>query len=248
LIISAPTSLYSSLLPHSQQDVLDVIFTISSNDPPRPTVSLGELSRFEEIRELPNKIYDVSTREVLLGQLIFTVNDGTQNQAAMGMKLFEAGQVLTFGDSEEVPELNALEIPEPVDLQHDINYLDLGLAGLTEDEIKSLTSAARDKFYKLNANLNDVLTTINDMKADIQDNQKMLNEVRKAKEATQTLINVSSVSSGSAGVKEEILIKLETREKELTAQRETLIEQVNTLMAEAKLRYDEILKLKEVIK
>lgn len=243
MIISFPTALYDAILP-KEEDSGNVTFTISSNDPPRSTETFFQLFGSEELRPLPDRIFTRAERRLNLGELIFQVATGTQSVVADGAKVFEVGQVLDFEDITEPSNVTQLEVPEVIELQQNTNLLNLESLGLTEDEASLLVSDANSKLDDSINRFNNTKTAISDKEAQIEDNQRLSNEVRKAKDAASAVFAGST--DPTAG--NTIIDKLDAREQELAVERTALIEELNALNALAGEIYNEILDIREVVR
>lgn len=244
MIISAPTALYDSLLPQNPEDGGDVIFTISSNDPPRSSNTLFQLLRSEELLTLPAKTITKKERRGRLGDLIFTVNVGSQNFVGSGTKSFEVGQLLDFDDVVEDTQVSTLFVPDVLELQQNTNKLNLESMGLSDDEITLLTDNAEKQLESSLGTYNTIKTDISDKEAEISSNQKLINETRKAKEAAQTVFSVSTdLTSGNI-----IIDKLDQKEEELLLERDMLLAQLNELRDNANEIYEEILHIREIVR
>lgn len=240
MIISAPTALYLPLLPKRESDVIPVTWTISSNDPPRPVVSASVISPVEENKPLPPKVYDTEERRVAFGELVFGVSSGRQSQSGSSMKMFEVGQILEFESPNVGPQIDDLLVPNTVDLQQNTNILDLTEIGLTQDEIDSLSVAARQTFNTLVIELNATMTDISDLKVKIADNQRLLNETHKVISASEVIFAGSSENP--------LLTKLREREQQLLFEQQELVNNYNSLTLVAQDEYNQIINLKELVR
>lgn len=234
MIISSPTAFYESVLP-GPVGPGNITFTISSNNPPRPQIYPFPLQVSDSIRHLPPRTNTPEERLVALGDFVFSISAGSESQVSIGIKAFEVGQILDF-EEEEIPDINQLNVPEVIELQQNTNRLDYVLAGLSENEINSLTSSARDKFNMVILDINSIKTLIADIEIGISDNQRSLNETRKIRDAAKVVGN------------KDIFNKMTTRETDLINSRDQLIILMNeqTILAES--RYNELLELKEVVR
>jgi len=115
--------------------------------------------------------------------------------------------------------------------------------GLSEEEVNEIQELANTQYNSLVIEFNLLMSNVKDVNVLIVDNQKILNETRKAKLAVQQLVDVDS--SGSTKF---ILDKLNLKEEQLIIQRQMLADQNNELAAEAKAIYDKIINIKEVVK
>jgi hypothetical protein len=239
MIIKFPTALYRPLLPLRPEDVGNITFTISSNDPPRPTATGLPLQLGGSRRPLPPRPSSPEDRRVKLGDFIFTVAEGTQVEVNDGKKLYEVGQYLEFDNNAPDSEILDQLFPDVVDLQHNTNYLDYAAAGLTQEEVDSLTTQARKAFNDAIEDLNNLRSDINSLKARIKDSQAQQNEIRKIKTSALLVFTGSDQS---------IVAKLNLKEEELVIQENQLIEMLNSTITLATAKYNQIIGLKEVVR
>ena len=238
MIIKFPTALYNSVLPQVSTDTQNITFLVSSTDPPRSSDSTLQLLRSQEIRPLPATIFTKEERRNNLGKLIFSINSGKQSHVGIGNKQFEVGQVLEFGDV-TLEELDDLEVPNVVELQQNTNELDTDAFGLEADEVALLIRETTGLFNTYISQLNEMVETIKNTESEISDNQKLINEVNKAKRAAQ----IAFVDSSS-----DIITKLAEREEELISNRSSLIKSLNEYTAEANEIYNKIISLREMVR
>ena len=244
MIIGFPTALYEPALPQEPQNSGNVTFIISSTNPPRSDDVLFQLLRSEELRQLPERIFTREQRRTNYGDFVFDISFGTQSVTGDGRKAFEVGQLLDFDDIEDPEALTTLEVPETVELQQNTNVLDLESLGLTEEESDLLISGATTKFGETVESLNNLKTQINDTQIGIADNQRLINETRKARDAAKVVFEGSTdITAGN-----EIIDKLDIKESELLLERETLIALLEVLTDQANEIYNEILDVKEVVR
>ena len=240
MIISAPTALYNSVLPKTNDDPTAVSWTISSQDPPRSTQTLFQLLRSEQLRTLPPLIYTDKERRQSFGELIFRVMTAGQDDIGSGTKSFEIGQTLDFDDIQEPSDIVDLNVPDRIELQQNTNILDLTSIGLSNEQSEQLVSSATEQFKDLIINLNSTNNLINVIKADIDANQKLINETRKARDAAKI------VFAGSTD--QPIVDILNSKEAQLLLERDALIGQLNQLSGDANEIYNRILDIREVVR
>jgi hypothetical protein len=243
MIIEFPTALYDSLLPKQASDSQSVTFLISSTDPPRSVKTFFQLLYSEELKVLPDKIHTDRRRRANLGEFIFNVSSSKPNELSIGNKYFETGQLLDFQDVDEFDPVVTLEVPDKLEMQQNNNLLDLESVGLSEAESDDLIDKSEDKFHESVSLLNDVNANIKNKKASIDSNQRLINETRKARDAA--LVVYSDTSTGDFN---EVIVKLNQKEQDLLAIRAGLIEDYNSLVGEANEIYEEMLKLREMVR
>lgn len=243
MIIEFPTALYDSLLPKKASDSQNVTFLISSTDPPRSTRTFFQLLYSEELKVLPGKVHSDRRRRANLGEFVFNVSSAKPNELAIGNKHFETGQLLDFQDVEEFDPITVLEVPDRLEMQQNNNLLDLESFGLSEAESDDLVDRSEDKFHESVSSLNSINASIKNKKASIDSNQKLINEIRKARDAA--LVVYSDTSTGDFN---DVIVKLNQKEQDLVAIRVDLVSEYNSLVGEANEIYEEMLKLREMVR
>lgn len=237
MIITAPTALYESLLPKLPSDVGNVTWTISSNDAPRASQTIPQLTQVDEYKSLPPMPYNPSCREIGVGAYIFDLSYTLSTTPGSGKKQYEAGQLIDF-TQETLPVINDLLVPESVELQQNTNLLELSQYGLSEEEILSLDQSARGSMNEAIDTLNVTKATINSLTVQISDNQKSINEVRKALSAASLLFDME----------DPIIKKLTEKQYTLVAQRDQLAKDINAANTKANNTYNLIQSLREVVR
>lgn len=238
MIIIAPTALYSSILPMDHSTPGNVTWVISSNDPPRMTDNTQILPQIEEIKTLPPIIFNPSKRQVNTGAYVFNLSYSEKSKVGIGEKFYEAGQILEFNDAEDQPVVNLLSVPDVLDLQQDTNELNVSDMGLTPEEINRLNTESRKKMNTLISDLNDTLASIKSTTVSIQDNQRSLNETKKAAGAAASVFPET----------DEIVIKLNERIVLLDEERVILADNYNKLLLSANDKYAIIYSVREVVR
>jgi len=236
MIISAPTALYSTLLPIGI-NVGNVTWNISSNDPPRSIEITALIPAAEELKPIPPLSFDPTARQLNTGQFIYNLSYTQKSQVGIGNKMFESGQVLDFED-QTAPETTLLSVPVTIDLQQDTNFIDISSMGLTEEQVDRLTIESRKKYNNSITALNSVIAYVNAVGVQISDNQKKINE-------TQKTLNAAVVSLGAD---DEITVSLQDRLVLLESGRVSLVAEYDLNVGLANNLYDQVLKIKELVR
>lgn len=248
MIIRYPTGLYKSILP-KDGEVGNVTYTISNNDPPRQFVRLVQLPVFEELQTAPDRLFDDLERREQLGELIYTIATSSRSDPGSNVKLFEVGQVLEFEEEPPIETVNTTYAPSNIDLQHNTNLLDLEGAGLTEEEARVLTVSSQTKIASLEREYLTIQTSIQNLKTNITENQKKINETNKTIRAVREINDIAEddleYDEGAIG---EIYQKLLTSLASLESQRDQLITDVNAKSIEAEEVYKSILRISELVR
>ena len=237
MIIEFPTALYIPILPSSPEIAGNVTYTISSEDPPRQSQILQQLPAAEILKPLPSKVFTPEENRAVLGDFIFSVSRSSRSETGSNKKQFEVGQFLDFGDQDTFGDLTVTEVPQKIDLQQNTNLLDLESLGLSTRESDTVTTQASAKFDEILEELNVIKTKIDDNKISISENQKSLNETEKTISAVELLDDV-----------EDILADLRNTAEELISEREDLISNTNILNEQAKQKYNDLLKIRELVR
>ena len=236
MIIEFPTALYLSELPLRASDVGSVTFEISSEDPPRQSQNLQQLPIAEQLRPLPDKIFSREDDRANAGDLLFSISQSARSETGSNKKQFEIGQFLDF-NQESLPEVTVTEVPTKLDLQQNTNILDLESLGLSEDDIEVITKQANETFNQTINELNSLKEQIDNTKILISENQKSINEARKASSAVELLEDVNS-----------ILATIQKKEQDLLQERDSLTNTVNVLNKQAKDKLEELLSIRELVR
>jgi hypothetical protein len=242
MIILFPTSLYDSILPKEPSDPQNITYLISSEDPPRATQDLLQLPISEELKELPTRTFSKRDNRAVVGDFIFHVSSSGNSDIGSAKKQFEIGQLLDF-DTETLPTVDPTEVPAVVNLQQNTNTLDLEGLGLSEEESDDLVMQAEDKFEELVNELNVIKEQISNDEVAIAENQKSLNETNKTLNAAQIVLDATGDTSTQG-----IIDKLAESKSALEAQRTSLVDNLNSSKARAKTAFDDLLRVRELVR
>jgi hypothetical protein len=238
VIIKKPTSLFRSIIPQSASDRGNISWTISSENPPRALNRFQEIPLAEQIKPLPDKVFDREEYRESLGDFVFSVSRSSKNVSGSSKKQFEVGQILEF-DSSITSGLTTTEVPQTIDIQQNTNEIDYASLGLSESEVMDILESGEAAFGGLVSDINSLMSSIEDDKIGINENQKLLNEIIKVK-------NAAIVSFGGTG--NDIVALLEEKETDTQAEIDRLITEVNSLNVSVKQKYDELLQVREVVR
>ena len=237
MIIEFPTGLYITEFPQSAEDSTSITYLVSSTDPPRSEQIFVQVPVAEQLRSLPDKVFSKAENRAVLGEFLFSISGATNSEAGSNKKKFEVGEILDF-ETETLPELINTEVPFNLDLLQDTNLLDLESLGLTDAEIIALTASAEKAFAELIVSLNSTLEQVANNRIAIEENQKSINEARKAKEAALVV----------AGTGSSIVEKLAQTEEDLIEERDLLVDETNALSLLAQSQFNDLLKTKELVR
>lgn len=226
--IKYPTAFYSSVIPSKPQQAGDVTFTISSTEPPRPkNASI----------KIPEGLAPKIPRQVIarsnFGELVFTISNANKSVLNNATKPYFVGDVLEFNQTATVlPVTNAPT--SLLEIRHDLNRIDYSALGLSVEEVELLNKESDSAQSELRTNLAIKQKQYDDIISNISNLQIVLNETRKAITAT----NIIYEQSGSESIKE-IIVKLEIKLAETSAQIDTLTEQSASVSAEVNALVDQ---------
>ena len=214
----------------------NVIFTISNNEPPRTQTSTLQLPYASTIRVRESGISD-QERRLTVGDLIFTVTTGLQQNPGSNKKAFEVGQFLEFGDQTS-PSGEILNVPVDIVIQHNTNLLDLESSGLNNDQISDLLEQSVNKFNELKKSLAVLQSEASNISVKIVENQKSINEQNK-------IINVAKIITGTNSV---IYIELTAKLALLQQEQSNLLAYQMTNKTETENVYNQLLTISVVVK
>lgn len=238
MIIRYPTGQYKDAgqLPETPSDPRSVTFTISNEAPLRPNNIVYQLPISEEEHARPPLIYTDAERRTSYGELVFTTVKANRTSTGSNTKLFATGEFLEFSDETAIP-IDQPAIPLSVELQHNTNILDLSNAGLTPEEITSITQQSAVKKKALEDSLAGIQAQILNGQTAVVENQKDVNETRKVLAAVQQVLQPT----------DPIVLKLQTRETELLAERDSLSTQLNSLNVQATQIYNALINVSVIV-
>ncbi len=239
MIIRFPTGQYQDAgqLPKDASDSANVTFTISTDDPTRSVDTVLQLPLSEEMHKRQPPIYSDQVRRTAMGKLVFTVVAGNRSNAGSNRRQFDIGQYLDFSDETTI-DVSQPSIPLIVDLQHNTSQLDLGVTGLTEQEILQITLQSTERKKQLDDQLAQIQAQILSTQTAISENQKSINEVRKTISAVQLVLPAT----------DPIMIKLTTREDILVSERDVLSNNLNELNDNALQIYNDLVAISSMVK
>lgn len=235
MIIRSPTGLFKTVLP-TELGSGNIIFTISNNEPPRLSTTTLQLPVASTIRSRESGITN-QQRRLGVGELIFTITSGSKVNPGSNKKAFEIGQLLNFTD-ELIQSVEPLNVPADIVIQHNNNILDLNSIGLSSNQIDELLSKSVDKFNELKILLAKLQSESSDIKVQIAENQKAINEQTKVIEVTKIVLEPT----------DPINVELENRLITLQSQRNALIEAQAVKNADAEDIYNQLLTVSAVVK
>lgn len=241
MIIRFPTALYKPLIPQEPQESGNVTFTISNETPPRTNLLFTELPPGVEQRQRPPRTIPPVKRRLAVENRTYTVLSANESALGSNRKIVEAGQVLEFDTSETLP-VDPMLVAKRNEFQHNTNLLDLEALGISTEDQAAIVVSANSIMSQLDSELNQILINRKNVEIAIAENKKQQNENVKAAEAIRVLI--SNGQNGFEPVVEDLDAALEV----LKQQEVTLVDQANTLAANATAKRDAILEVAELVR
>lgn len=173
MIITAPTGLYSPILPQSPSDPGNYTFTISNQPPPKSNGTFIQLPLVEQLRPLPPRVYTKIEKRVFLGSLVYNITVPGPPVTGSGSSQFEIGQVLEFSDENiSSSDPYSMKIEE---LRQDLKVVDFTTAGLSQNEYDELKTASESRMDDITASISEVSSELNSNTDSIQRNQANIN-------------------------------------------------------------------------
>lgn len=243
MIINHPTGFYKTVLP-SGEEAGNVTYTISNQDPPRPVIRVLPLPVIDQITPLPGALFSEQERRAEAGELVFTLLRSGRSSPGSNTKQFESGQSLGFGDDFGA-SIAGLQLSDVVQIQHNTNLLNLMAAGLTSEEISSLTNESIAKKMELEKEVTHLKTEINDLQVSIRENQKNLNETNKAINAVR---EVFDIPENDLGFENDIYQKLLLNKSTLEIERTNLINDLNNKIDETEIAHRSLFRVSELVR
>ena len=146
MIITAPTGLYTPVLPTRPSDPGNITYTISTESPPRSPETFVQLPASEEIRRDPEPVFDKEQKRVFAGELIYDITVTSEARTGSGVRQFEVGEILEFSEEETV-ETDPYNLDD-IELRQDLKVIDYEGAGLSDDHEVYLKLSVKDIMTK----------------------------------------------------------------------------------------------------
>lgn len=246
MIIKGPTGLWKKQLPVLPEDNRSITFTISNqNPPPAKDLFIPKIPNSVIARPLPipeNKVLDSADRRNLFGARIKSIVSGGQIHTRSGKKLFEPGEAIDF--SEDVDSIeNRLSVDE-VEISHNTNLLDLKGAGLTDEEIQQIENDAETNRQLIRDDIANKQSEIDVQSSRLSTIQRKINESVKI---CNSLIVIYDLN-GSYPSGNEKYDKVYKNLQESNAEKDSVIQSINSLNNEITVLQEKLIRLSEVIK
>lgn len=243
MIIRFPTGLYRSILPTDTTSG-SVTYTISG-DPPKSDIQVIRLPVIEEEKSLPEAIFSEDERRPQYGELIYTIAKSGRSNPGSSIKQFEVGEILEFEDNSNTEEIILSSIPNTIEIRHDTNVLDLESAGLSEDEINLITTESEKKKQILEEQFTTQKAELNDFDVALAENQKKLNENKKAIRAVRIIYDIPE---NDLEFNNDVYQKLLTNKNNLESERDILISNRNSKVVEVEATYLSLARISELVR
>lgn len=224
MIIKYPTGFYYDILPIEPQDSGNITFTISNNTPPRtnlvfPKISAGVVERGQgrkpSVSYLDNRKY--------LGDLIFSISSSRRRVTGNNSRQFEIGQVLEFSNDDTVA-IDPMLVNPVTEIQHNTNVFDYDKLGVTEEEQALIAQESLRAHSELTNQLNGLKQYRADAEAEINNQQKVVNEANRAITAMEAIKSADMLP---------LITKLTAKRDEAAAARDETIDLANDYAAQA---------------
>lgn len=237
MIIKTYTGAFVRELPQDDSDPTPVTYTIS-NKPPPPIVPsyivkvpLGVAQNDPIVESSPRSDY---------GALIFTYIQGNKTIPGSNRRSFEPGEIIEFDD--DVPTSSTLVNTAPVVVQHNTNTLDLTDLGLSDAEISEIEAQSSSRIAEIKQQITALQASANDTRILIRENQKAINETRKAIKAVGVAYVVTSTNSNA------IYDKLNANLVQLESVRSDLNTLLTTITTELRTAQDDLVRVSQLVK
>lgn len=217
MIVNAPTGLYAATgqIPTLPEESGNISFTVSSESPIRSSERITQLPTFEQSRKRTGVRTGLQYRSTsAVGDLLFTDTIANRFDPGSNRKTFNIGESLAF-DTETNNQNLTTPAPQLLNLRFNTNVLDLADLGLTEEEIQSVFEDAAIANEQLLEDYLLLRSQIEDIKTQIKENQKRLNETNKAIRAISELVSIDPSN-------EDIVVRLTTKRDEIIAANQQL--------------------------
>jgi len=180
MIINYPTGLYN--LFGSIQDTPNVTWYVSNNKPPRSGDVVVKIPPAEELRNLSVSTISKKDRRSVYGDLVYTINEASNNIAHSGQKQYDEGDILDFSD-ENISTPAGVPRGKKIIHRHDLGKLNTKSIGLDDSDVIKFESDIYDKKEELEQQYLHMRQNIENIEISIKSTQKKINESNKAHDA-----------------------------------------------------------------
>lgn len=177
--------------------------------------------------------------------MIYTLLHSDGNKAGSNKKQYEIGDLIDFIQEDSVTPLASEPTPTVVELIHNTNLLDLSSIGLNTDDVALLQTQSTAKKSDLQGQLVIIKAQIEDIKVDIIENQKKINETIKVLDATR---QIYGIQLGDISSPVPIYQKLLGIQNGLNAERDALTVAYNNASTQSLTIYNGLLQLSALVR
>ena len=239
MILNHPTGSYIDILPDDPEDSTSIVYTVSSNDPPRSSLDALQVPTGITNKPRNPRTNTDEMRRESVGALALVSKKDRAGLTGSGNQLFYVGQVLAFTTS----TTTAIEdINSDVDVPHDRHYIDAASVGLTDTELDMISVDATEAQSIVLAELETLQKRKNNLNVELVNQQKIINEADRVISGLDTILSQGTDSE---------LQQIRTRMVERKNAAETEINEITTeldAMPEAiRTKHDELRSLSTII-
>lgn len=209
--------MYKTQIPVSLEESGSITWTISTEDPARPTTLSKQLPISRELAKISSPTFDGTKRREVYGELLFTITDGKTSRGLSNTIDFEIGKIITESDI-ELLTIAIADIPDNIETVHNTSRIDLSKMGLSASEIISIRTSTNNKLKELREELAITKRNLDNTNNDIIETQKLINETNTSIMALEVVEGTSGTNAGS-----DVLDKLILRFNDLEQQKADLL-------------------------
>lgn len=236
MIITAPTGLYTPILPRSANDPGNYTFTISDQPPPRSRETFVQLPLPEIAKKLPDRVYTKQQKRKFLGRLVYDIIVPSPSVSNSGVSQFDIGDILEFGGGDSESS-DSFSLSKEL-LRQDLKEIDFEVAGLTSNEYNQLVSASEIRIEQITGLIAEVSSDINTNNGLIRSNQANINNLNSLLDNIILVLGENSTQASKVKNKLDSLIE---EKSELLNERSNLQNYLSDLR-------DELQKVREVVR
>lgn len=239
MIITYPTGLYDSVLPHKPSDSQNVTFLISTTIPPRTSLLFPKIPVGVALRQ---KLVDPLTpleRRQTVGDLVFTISRAVRQQTGNNSTQYELGAVLEF-DNVFLKTTDPMLVSVKTEIQHNLNMFDYAELGLTPADVAVINENSFNTFDIITQRLNQLRVVRADAEVQINTSQKLINDANRNIIALEVMLG--SVAATDSDI-EELIAKLQNRKQLAQAELQQAVDVANASAAASSV---ELAKLRAV--
>lgn len=233
MIINKPTGMYRDVIPESPDDSGNIIFTISSTNPPRNVLNFQQIPTGVAARRRAERAADAVLRRSNLGPLVLTDKKNNRSSIIRGNSMFNAGEVVEF-NGEPADTVN--RVNTALETRHDQFRISADNLGVDDDGFDNISKNAENAQRAILDDLEELQKQYSVLSDEIVSKQNSINELTRAINGLDAILSRDPSNESMKDTRDQIESK---RSTEMQSKKDT-IEELNKIPDKIKQKHDEL--------